>query len=195
MPSLESLPWIQEVSKSGILTRYTAWLVAPPCVCHYKYGKGNKDHPSTVFPSWLAELTDAVASAIGVSASLLNSVNCNKYVTSSHNLYWHSDNEDQFRLSETDRDTLVVSLSLGASRKFGIRRKQSLDPNDESSVILDNGDICVMLECHFEHMIFGGVSTGGGAASSSSSSSALGQRINLTWRFQQRHERACPANN
>ena len=152
-------------------------------------------HKHAVFPAWLEELTSAVASAIGVSSDLLNSVCCNKYVTSDHDLYWHSDNEPEFRASEFDRRTFIVSLSFGATRGFGIRRKQSQNPADATSIDLINGDLLVMLgrvQCYFEHRIYGGVSPGDGIASSSSSSSGSPQvRINLTWRFKQRHEASC----
>ena len=192
---MDTLPWSQEFSKSGRLTRYTAWLVPSGCSCQYHYG--NKNHPCSVYPAWMVELTNAVAAAIGVSPCLLNSVNCNKYVSTTHDLYWHSDNEPQFRASELCRDTFIVSLSLGASRTFGIRRKQSLDPEDVIDILLENGDICIMLarmQCHFEHTIYGGVRATGN--SSSSSSSSLGHtRYNMTWRFKQRHDRDCPSRN
>ena len=199
VPALQSLPWQQEFSASGRLTRYTAWLVSPEfcCTrCPYKYG--NKLHTSSSFPSWLVELTNEVCDAIGVSPKLLNSLNCNKYESAVHDLYWHSDNEPQFRKSLSQRDTFIVSLSLGSSRKFGIRRKQSLDPEDIYTLDLNHGDLLIMLgkmQTYFEHRIYGGVGLSGNSSSSSSACSLGQTRFNLTWRFQQQHSEDCPSRN
>ena len=121
---LDSLPWQQELSRSGTLTRYTSWLVAGDCTCDYKYG--GKSHPFTKYPPWLVQLTSKVAATCGVDIMFLNSVCANKYVVDSHDLFWHTDNEPVFRESDAKRDTFIVSLSFGASRKFAFRRKRLL---------------------------------------------------------------------
>jgi alkylated DNA repair dioxygenase AlkB len=61
---------------------------------------------------------------LGLEAETLNSLNANKYSQPKHDLQWHSDNEKLFRASEFDRDTLIVSVSFGATRTFSIRKNR-----------------------------------------------------------------------
>lgn len=187
---LNSLKWVPELSMHGRLTRYTAWLVPQECTCDYSYG--NSKHAKSSYPQWFAELTKQVADVVGVDPQYLNSCCANKYVTSTHDLYWHCDGEPLFRASGTDRDTFIVSLSLGASRQFGIRRKQSKEDKDALYLDLHNGDILIMqgrMQDHYNHCIFKGANYAGSQASSSNEDGVL--RINLTWRFLRCHLPTC----
>jgi alkylated DNA repair dioxygenase AlkB len=60
---------------------------------------------------------------LGLEAGTQNFLNANKYSQLKHDLQWHSDNEQLFRAREFDRDTLIVSVSFGATRTFSIRNK------------------------------------------------------------------------
>lgn len=90
-----------------------------------------------------------------------------------------------FRLNDhDDRNTLVISVSYGSTRKFGIRRKYSPDVNE---VFLHNGDLLVMdglVQDLFEHKVFPS------AASGVEPNSKV--RFNLTFRAIRRHTRECP---
>ena len=68
--------------------------------------------------------------------TLPNSCNVNRYDTGKDFVGWHSDDEKLF--STFNDQTMIVSLSLGASRTFEIRHKSS---NKEISIVLNNGDI------------------------------------------------------
>ena len=190
---LESLPWKQELSSgSGKLTRYSCWLVNQGCQCDYKYG--SKDHPFSQTPDWLVNLTEKVAARIGVDVKFLNSICGNKYATEQHDCTWHGDNEPYFRASEFCRDTFIVSLSFGASRRFEFRKKQS---DHVIPIDLEDGDLLCMLgriqDFFLHRLCSGGVKRCSGASSSSSLGSSV--RFNLTWRFLQQHEPSCPMAN
>ena len=180
---LASLPWIDHKAQSGVVTRSDCWLVAPGCYCDYRYG--GKPHKHTVFPQWLTTLTHQVAEVLQINPLLLNSCNANRMATAEQDLYWHSDSEVLFRGSEVDRDTVIVSLSFGATREFAFRQKMSLDIVPTH---LSCGTLLIMLcqtQDKYQHMIHKGVS----ASSSSTDSGEL--RYNLTWRFLRNHTKAC----
>ena len=137
-----------------------------------------------VWPSWLADLATQIAKVLGLSGDYFNSCNGNKYDNQHQSLYWHSDNEKLFRQSEFQRNVLIVSVSFGASRLFGVRLKYN---HKFSQIDLNHGDILTMegrMQDKYEHCL-GGVPAG----VSSSSSEA---RYNLTFRKILRHDKACP---
>ena len=175
----------------GVITRYSCWLVDPPCKCHYAYG-GRTWKPSHS-PIWLDELKCQVAAIIKVNPIDLNSCNANLYNTHEQTLYWHRDKEALFRNSEFDRDTYIVSLSFGTSRDFFLRK-----PYEFSELVapLGDGDLLTMegrMQDRYEHTI----RAGNDPSKSSSNSGASGSsqaRYNLTWRILKRHLKLCPCH-
>ena len=181
---LEGLPWEDVVSPSSQkrVTRKSCWMTRAPCRCAYKYG--HKVWKSSPIPPWLETLIGLVCSGLGVPEYDFNSCNANAYLEEDHGLAWHSDNEPLFRATEFDRDVFIISISFGASRYFGIRKKYSMDAK---YFPLHDGDISTMegrMQCHYDHMINGGVSVPG-------SNDADKIRYNLTVRGIKRHDKSC----
>ena len=67
-------------------------------------------------------------------------VNLNQYAGSGSFIRWHSDNEPLFGPQNSPK--LIVSMSLGNSVEFMVRRRAS--GNFPSSIRLDHGDVLVM---------------------------------------------------
>jgi len=65
-----------------------------------------------------------------------NSCLLNLYHNGSEGMGWHSDNE-----STLQKNATIVSLSLGASRRFCFKHKKS---NEKKEITLDNGSILLM---------------------------------------------------
>eukprot|EP00927_Polykrikos_kofoidii_P048469 TRINITY_DN42746_c0_g2_i1.p1 TRINITY_DN42746_c0_g2~~TRINITY_DN42746_c0_g2_i1.p1 ORF type:complete len:751 (-),score=96.92 TRINITY_DN42746_c0_g2_i1:827-3079(-) len=174
---LESkLRWEQPKVRDRLLPRSAAWLTADGCSCRYCYG--GMHWPSAKMESWFLEITDDVCRACGIR-DRPNSCNANLYKDGSESVGWHADDEPLFRA--THQDTIIVSLSLGASRTFEMR------PNDQPLKVtrlpLEDGDLCTMeglMQKHYVHRV-PPVSGGSGA------------RINLTWRWIRAHEASCSA--
>lgn len=79
-------------------------------------------------------LEPATAEALGQS---LNGVLLNYYRDGQDSMGWHSDDEP-----ELGADPLLASLSLGATRRFDLRRKGQ--SRIEQSLPLDHGTLLVM---------------------------------------------------
>ena len=92
------------------------------------------DHVARPWTPPLATLRDRVAQAAG---SPFNSVLCNLYRTGDDGVDWHADDEVEF-----GRLPVIASLSLGATRRFDLRRVD--DPDYRLSVELHHGDLLVM---------------------------------------------------
>ena len=94
-------------------------------------------------------------------------VNLNQYAGPGSHIRWHSDNEPLFGPQNLPK--LIVSLSLGNSVEFMVRRRAS--GNVPSSIRLDHGDILVMdglAQSEYEHC---------------TASELQGPRVNLTNRW------------
>ncbi|CAK0792754.1 unnamed protein product, partial [Prorocentrum cordatum] len=127
---------------------------------------------------WFWEITDDVCRACGITERP-NSCNVNLYEDGSQAVGWHADDESLF--DATRRDSLIMSLSLGAARTFELYPND--DPDDIHQILLKDGDLCTMeglLQKHYKHRV-------------PFERSARGPRINLTWRWIVRHESGCPA--
>ena len=81
---------------------------------------------------------------VGISdeAKWANSCNVNLCQTGKECVAWHSDNEAIFQ--GMNRNITIVSLSLGTSRLFEVRRKANKSDRTITQVTLDAGDIVVM---------------------------------------------------
>ena len=103
-------------------------------------------------------------------------VNLNRYSGPSSFIRWHSDNEPLFGPQNLPK--LIVSLSLGNSVEFMVRRRASR--NVPSSIRLDHGDVLVMdgpAQSEYEHCTASGLQ---------------GPRVNLTFRWVAQHIASCP---
>ncbi|CAJ1328700.1 unnamed protein product [Effrenium voratum] len=94
---------------------------------------------------------------------------------------WHADDEQLFQ--GKSRDCRIISLSLGATRSFELRRNWS-DASEDHTVRLElgDGDLCTMegmLQKHLQHRV-------------PREHQVSGPRINLTWRWIVKHAPGCP---
>ena len=104
-------------------------------------------------------------------------MNLNHYDGSRSCVRWHSDNEPLF--GPQNLPELIVSLSLGNSVEFMVRRRASR--NEASSIRLDHGDVLVMdgglAQSEYLHCTMPGLQ---------------GPRVNLTYRWVAQHTASCP---
>jgi len=157
-----------------LLPRSAAWLTLPGCRCEYEYA--GLRFPAVAMPDWFLEITDQVAGACGLQ-DRPNSCNANLYRTGAENVSWHCDDEPLF--DATGQDTLIVSLSLGATRSFCLRPKD--DPFEETVLLLEDGDLCSMeglCQKHYRHRV-------------PPEEEVMDFRINLTWRWIVQHDLGC----
>ena len=159
----------------------TAWVTpGHDCLCPYKYGHGAAVRPQTNKAIW-----DGVISLWGRVAPFLSpwcgkkelptGVNLNHYDGPRSCVRWHSDNESLF--GPRDSPKLIVSLSLGNSVEFKVRR---VSDNVTSSVTLNHGDVLVMdgsAQSEYLHCTMPGLQ---------------GPRVNLTYRWVAQHTASCP---
>ena len=102
-------------------------------------------------------------------------VNLNRYSGPSSSISWHSDNEPLFGPQNSPK--LIVSMSLGNSVEFKVRRVQGGVP---SPITLDHGDLLVMdgsTQSEYVHCTASGLQ---------------GPRVNLTFRWVAQHIASCP---
>ena len=113
---------------------------------------------------------------LGVQEGMPTGVNLNPHAGPRSCTRWHSDNESLF--GPQNSPELIVSLSLGNSVEFKVRRRA---PGEvPSSVRLDHGDILVMdglAQLESAHRTVSGLQ---------------GSRVNLTFRWVAQHIASCP---
>ena len=86
---------------------------------------------------WTPTLSSIRQRVIELAGEEFNSVLANLYRDGSDKVDWHADDEQVLGLTP-----IIASVSFGASRKFGLRRKdRSLTATD---IVLDSGDVLVM---------------------------------------------------
>lgn len=86
---------------------------------------------------WTPELA-ALRDRVGRLASVeFNSVLCNLYRDGHDGVDWHADDEVEF-----GREPVIASVSLGATRRFELRRHD--DPSVRLGTELHNGDVLIM---------------------------------------------------
>eukprot|EP00929_Paragymnodinium_shiwhaense_P099337 TRINITY_DN60954_c0_g1_i1.p1 TRINITY_DN60954_c0_g1~~TRINITY_DN60954_c0_g1_i1.p1 ORF type:complete len:432 (+),score=98.63 TRINITY_DN60954_c0_g1_i1:101-1396(+) len=159
--------------------RRTIFVVSPGCQCVYKYA-GVTVSP-TPEPDFVAEIRKACMSAAGFDDSFQpNSCNVNLYRDGTDSVGWHSDNEDIFEMEYNDG--LILSLSLGATRKFNMKRYPStgMEQPHTTTLLMKHGDLCTM-EGKFQRYYLHNVPKNMGGVS--------GPRINMTWRWITKHNR------
>lgn len=119
-------------------------------------------HDPEPWTDQLSELRDRVGTHAGAS---FNSVLCNLYRNGSDSVDWHADDEREFGPSPT-----IGSLSLGATRRFDLRRVD--DHSQKVSLELHHGDLVIMrgtTQALWRHRV-------------PKTKQPVGERINLTFR-------------
>ena len=109
--------------------RKVAWVGDPNC--SYTYS-GVKKNPQ----AWSSELLFIKAQVEELAQSKFNSCLLNFYHDGDDGMGWHSDDE-----KELDANSPIVSLSLGARRKFAFRHKKN---KTTIPLYLDNGSALIM---------------------------------------------------
>lgn len=109
--------------------RKVAWVGDPNC--SYTYS-GVKKSPQ----AWSSELLFIKAQVEELAQSKFNSCLLNFYHDGDDGMGWHSDDE-----KELDANSPIVSLSLGARRKFAFRHKEN---KTTIPLYLDNGSALIM---------------------------------------------------
>ena len=176
MDKLAELPWT-EMTHSGQTLRKSIFITMGDCICNYEYGGGiHLPHPC---PKWLYMLTDFISELVDLPKGFLNCVNGNCYNSGQQGLGPHADDEKLFNTE--DKRRIIVSLSIGATRTFVVRRNED---SKKWEVPLSSFDVAVMdgfFQNYYTHAIKKDLSTG--------------VRYNLTWRHIQKHLTNCPLSN
>lgn len=196
-------PWSQGHHAGKELLRKTAWWVAAPCTCSYSYADTCQPPvQDTKFKELVATITERIAAVCGLEGTPPNSCNLN-YYPEGGGVGWHADSEPIFG-SDAD-EKLIISLSLSSSpatgkRHFDIRRcgHSSTGCGTCYSVELAHGDLVTMqgmFQTEWQHSIWPGDDecTRETASSAANRRTALGERINLTFRWVTRHNIGCAA--
>lgn len=159
---IEQTPWTQPqvrlYGRSLAVPRLVAWYGDQQA--RYRYS-GLMHEPQPWTPL-LADVRRRVEQQVGAT---LNGVLLNLYRDGQDAMGWHSDDE-----AELGPQPLVVSLSLGAVRRFDLRRKGST--RIEHSLELAHGSLLVMrgpTQHHWQHQV-------------ARTRKVQGSRLNLTFR-------------
>jgi alkylated DNA repair dioxygenase AlkB len=127
------VPWKQEhlrlYGRAIPFPRLTAWYGDPGAVYTYS---GIVNEPRA-WTAGLARLRDRLHVALGVR---FNSALLNLYRTGSDGMGWHADDEP-----ELGEGPVIASISLGATRRFELRR---LPKGDTRGLALEHGSLLVM---------------------------------------------------
>ena len=150
--------WLTLFGRRVAAPRLSAWYAEPGCSYRYS-GLGLAAQP---FTPALAAIRARIEALTGTA---FNSVLLNLYRDGADGMSWHSDDEP-----ELGPEPLIASLSLGATRRFLLRRR---DANASRFALeLADGSLLLMeppLQAHWQHSV-------------PKTRRATGARINLTWR-------------
>ncbi len=128
---------------------------------HYRYS--GADFVPQPWPAGLQPLRERLQQAC---AARFNSVLVNRYRDGGDSMGWHSDDEP-----ELGERPLIASLSLGAPRRFLLRRRD--DPARKAAFLLGHGDLLLMggdTQRCYQHAL-------------PKTARPTGERINLTFRW------------
>jgi len=144
----ESLPLRQEVlrfpGREVLTPRLVSWHGDPGA--SYMYS-GSTFEPQPWTPQ-LSELLVQLRTSVGA----FNSVLANYYRDGSDSVGFHADDEPELGPASPD-DVLIASVSLGAKRRFVMKRK---DGSDKREFMLGGGDLLVMggdIQRHWVHSV------------------------------------------
>ena len=137
---LAQTPWEQRdvvvFGRSVAQPRLVAWFASPGVTYRYA-GLTLEPHAFTPFLLELKKRVEVIAGA------QFNSVLLNLYRTGTDSNGWHADNEPEFGV-----DPVIASLSLGATRRFDLRNRET---KETIKTNLASGDLVVMSgECQRE---------------------------------------------
>ena len=159
----------------------TAWVTpGHDCLCSYKYGHGAAIRPQTNDAIWhgVIGLWGRVARLLSpwcAKREVPTGVNLNRYSGPSSCIRWRGDNEPLFVPQNAPK--VIVSMSLGNSVEFKVRRGQGSVP---SLITLDHGDLLVMdglTQSEYVHCTASGLQ---------------GPRVDLTFCWVAQHIASCP---
>ncbi|MCH8538041.1 MAG: alpha-ketoglutarate-dependent dioxygenase AlkB [Alkalimonas sp.] len=151
-------PAISLYGKSVVIPRQQVWMGEPHC--RYRYS-GTWFTPV----GWHPRLQ---ALAAEVSRSCQQTFNCvllNYYRNGQQHMGWHADNEP-----ELGAKPVIASLSLGQTRRFDLKHRQT---DDQLQLSLTNGSLLLMqgaCQQYWQHRL-------------PKQSRAISERINLTFRY------------
>jgi len=159
----DEVPWqvhrIRMFGRQVDSPRLSCWMGDP--AARYRYS-GTEFVPEPWHPA-LLPLRDQLGAFCGHA---FNSVLLNRYRDGDDGMGWHSDNEP-----ELGPAPVIASLSLGAGRRFLLRRRD--DHAKKADVLLEHGDLLVMggqTQRHYQHSL-------------PKSARPLAERLNLTFRW------------
>lgn len=194
--SVDHTAWTPMRHHGRPLLRQTAWVpLSADCTCGYGYSDTwQTPATSPEFRRVLDDLTQHVEEATGVTA--FNAVNLNYYPPGA-GVGWHAD--DEFLFDGLQRETCIVSLSLGrglddgilaGARKFLVQPKHPHNNTNNNGhhhhkkheLVLKHGDLITMegmFQKHYVHAIWPGDDY---HYNFQDDPYCQGERISLTWR-------------
>ncbi len=120
----------------------------------------------TMQPLPLTDTLDAIRARVeGLAAQSFNTVLLNLYRHGKDGVAWHADDE-----ADLGRQPVIASVSLGAARRFQLRRRD--DPAVKRELELHHGDVVIMrgtTQDLWQHQV-------------PKTAKQVGERINLTFR-------------
>ncbi|WP_353086883.1 alpha-ketoglutarate-dependent dioxygenase AlkB [Stenotrophomonas sp.] len=159
----DDVPWevhkIRMFGRQVDSPRLSCWMGDP--AARYRYS-GTEFVPQPWHPA-LLPLRHQLSEFCGHA---FNSVLLNRYRDGDDGMGWHSDNEP-----ELGPTPVIASLSMGAARRFLLRRRD--DHAKKAEVLLDHGDLLVMggqTQRLYQHSL-------------PKSARPLAERLNLTFRW------------
>ncbi|MDX3933063.1 MAG: alpha-ketoglutarate-dependent dioxygenase AlkB [Stenotrophomonas sp.] len=160
---LREIPWeVHRIRMFGRLVdspRLSCWM--GDADARYRYsGADFLPHP---WADVLLPIRERLQEELG---KRFNSVLLNRYRSGTDSMGWHSDDEP-----ELGSQPVIASLSLGAPRRFLLRRRD--DDALKATCLLGHGDLLVMAgttQIHYQHAL-------------PKSARVHGERINLTFRL------------
>ncbi|MCR6686487.1 alpha-ketoglutarate-dependent dioxygenase AlkB [Pseudoxanthomonas sp.] len=159
---LREVPWgvhhVRLFGRQLPSPRLSCWIGDPEA--SYRYS-GSRFQPRPWIPA-LAALRGRLQDELGQP---FNSVLANRYRSGADAMGWHSDDEP-----ELGARPLIASLSLGATRRFLLRRRD--DPGQRLALELEPGSLLLMggdTQRHWKHAL-------------PRTARPVGERINLTFR-------------
>lgn len=130
--------------KSVLQPRLTAWIADP----EVEYEYSGLRSPAQTWTPLLLELKNRLEVALNHH---FNGVLCNYYRNGQDYMGWHSDDEQSL-----GQQAVIASISLGAERRFDLRKKRQKMAESLSSVILQHGSLLVMsgqLQQYWQHRL------------------------------------------
>ena len=144
---LNETPWRKET-----LRMFGRWVTVRRSVAFYattpiQYGYSGITHHAAPIPTGLIPMLDSVRTLTGEP---YNSILLNLYPDGDASLGWHRDNERELGSPE---EIKIASLSLGATRRFGIReieskREHTFDLKSGTLLLMDSG-----FQTDFQHRV------------------------------------------